>query len=97
MADSQQEFANILAATGARYVAYCGVHANMCLMNREFSIPKVRSWGFPKERVAIIRDLTDVMFNPLDVPYVTVKEALALQVGYLEKFFCSSFSSQELL
>ena len=95
--ESEQELANILAATGAKNVVYSGVHENMCIMNRPFTIDKIRTWAWPKERVAIIRDLTYPLYTPVDPPYVTLSLATALQTAYIEKFWGASFHSTQLL
>ena len=66
-------------------------------MNRPFTIDKMRTWGWPKENVAIVRDLTYPLYSPVDVPYVTLEEATKLQTAYIEKFWGASFHSTQLL
>ena len=46
-------------------------------MGRSFAIETVRSWGWPKMRVAVARELVDVMYTPADSPYVSHADGLA--------------------
>ncbi len=50
-------------------------------------------WGFT---VALARDLTDTMYNPARPPYVSHDEGTQLVVGYVEKFWCPTFSGDDL-
>ncbi|NLT41784.1 MAG: isochorismatase family protein [Anaerolineae bacterium] len=88
-----QELCNILAAKGIENVIYAGVHTNMCILNRPFAIKKAVRWGY---KVALARDLTDTMYNPLRPPYVSHDEGTALVIGYIEKFWCPTFASDDL-
>jgi len=88
-----QELYNILAAKRIENVIYAGVHTNMCVLNRPFAIKKAVRWGF---HVALARDLTDTMYNPLRAPYVSHEEGTALVIGYIEKFWCPTFTSDDL-
>jgi hypothetical protein len=46
---------------------------------------------------ALIRDLTDTMYNPERSPYVSHEEGTRLVVEYIEKFWCPTIGSEELL
>lgn len=71
-----------------------GVHTNMCVLNRSFAIKNMVRWGV---EVALVRDLTDAMYNPARAPYVSHQEGTNLVVGYIEKFWCPTVSSDELM
>ncbi|NPV09304.1 MAG: isochorismatase family protein [Anaerolineae bacterium] len=88
-----QELYNIVAARGIRNVIYAGVHTNMCVLNRPFAIKQAVRWGL---NVALARDLTDTMYNPMRPPYVSHEEGTALVIGYIEKFWCPTFTSDDL-
>ncbi|MEN6480515.1 MAG: isochorismatase [Anaerolineales bacterium] len=71
-----------------------GVHTNMCILNRSFAIKQLVRWGVP---VALLRDLTDAMYNPACAPYVSHEEGTALVIGYIEKHWCPTLPSVALL
>lgn len=71
-----------------------GVHTNMCVLNRSFGIKQMVKWGVD---VALVRDLTDTMYNPARSPYVGHHEGTQLVIGYIEKFWCPSIRSDEIL
>lgn len=71
-----------------------GVHTNMCILNRSFGIKRMVRLGQP---VALVRDLTDTMYNPAKPPYVSHDEGTRLVVEYIEKFWCPTVHSNELL
>ncbi|MGI6207976.1 MAG: isochorismatase family protein [Anaerolineae bacterium] len=88
-----QELWNIIAARGIRNLLYAGVHTNMCILHRPFAIKQTVRWGL---NVALARDLTDAMYNPMRPPYVSHEEGTALVIGYIEKFWCPTFASDDL-
>jgi hypothetical protein len=71
-----------------------GVHTNMCVLNRSFAIKQMVRWGV---NIALVRDLTDTMYNPAMPPYVSHDEGTRLVVEYIEKFWCPSLLSDDLL
>ena len=79
---------------GIRQVLIMGVHTNMCVLNRTFAIKQLVRWGVA---VALIRDLTDAMYDPARPPYVSHEEGVRLIVEYIEKFWCPTVTSSEVL
>ena len=71
-----------------------GVHTNMCILNRSFAIKQMVRWGV---EIALIRDLTDAMYNPAFSPYVSHDEGTQLVISYIEKFWCPTTESQGLM
>jgi nicotinamidase-related amidase len=71
-----------------------GVHTNMCILNRSFGIKQMVRWGVD---IALVRDLTDAMYNPAMSPYVSHSEGTQLVVAYIERFWCPSVLSGALL
>lgn len=69
-----------------------GVHTNMCILNRSFAIKQMVRWGMP---VALVRDLTDALYNPAQPPYVSQEMGTELVIAYIEKFWCPSISSAD--
>lgn len=94
ISDSGTEIYFYFKAHGIKSVFLLGVHTNMCVMNRSFAIKNMVRWGF---ETALVRDLTDPMYNPAMPPYVNREQALELMVGYIEKFWCPSVLSTDLM
>lgn len=94
ISDNGRELFSVYASRGVEHVLELGVHTNMCILNRSFSIKQMVRWGM---QPVLIRDLTDCMYNPARPPYVSHEEATQLVVGYIEKFWCSTISSDQLL
>ncbi len=75
------------------WVFIMGVHTNMCILHRTFGIKQMVRWGV---NIALVRDLTDSMYNPAMAPYVPHMEGTNLVIGYIEKFWCPTTHSQYL-
>ena len=71
-----------------------GVHTNMCVLGRSFGIRQQVMLG---RSVALVRDLTDCLYDPRKPPYVSHDEGTALLVGHIEKHWCPSVPSTDLL
>ena len=92
--DKGHQVYSVLRARGIEQVLIMGVHTNMCILNRSFGIKQLVRWGVP---VALVRDLTDAMYNPARPPYVSHAHGTRLVVEYIERFWCPSVSSRQLL
>lgn len=93
ISDNGEEIYSFLQHRGIKHVVIMGVHTNMCVLGRSFGIKQMVKWGV---NVALARDLTDAMYNPALLPYVSHDEGTRLVVEYIEKFWCPSISSDEL-
>ncbi len=91
--DRGQETYNLLAARGIENVILTGVHLNMCVLGRPFGIRQMVKLG---KNVALMRDLTDTMYNPKKKPQVSHFEGTRLVIEHVEKYWCSSFLSSDL-
>ena len=91
--DNGQETWNLLAERGIDNVILCGVHLNMCVLGRPFGIRQMVHLG---KNVALMRDLTDTMYNPDKDPKVNHFAGTELVIEHVEKFWCPSFTSAEL-
>lgn len=94
ISDNGREIYSFLQQKGIRHVILMGVHTNMCILNRSFAIKQMVKWGV---NIMLCRDLTDAMYNPEKPPYVSHEEGTRLVVEYIEKFWCPSISSKDLL
>jgi nicotinamidase-related amidase len=94
ISDNGQQVYTILQRRGIQQTLILGVHTNMCILRRSFAIKQMVKWAVP---IALVRDLTDTMYNPARSPYVSHAEGTQLVVGYIEKFWCPSIQSEDLL
>lgn len=94
VSDSGAEVYNVLAARGVKTVLVLGVHTNMCVLNRTFAIKQLRKWDID---CLLVRDLTDAMYNPKKSPFVSHDEGTQLVVGYIERNWCPSVTSEQLV
>jgi nicotinamidase-related amidase len=90
--DDGQETWNLLSERGIENVILCGVHLNMCVLGRPFAIRQMRKFG---KNVALMRDMTDTMYNPERPPGVSHFEGTDLVIEHVEKYWCPSFTSSD--
>ena len=91
--DNGQETYNLLAERGIDNVILCGVHLNMCVLGRPFAIRQMVKVG---KNVALMRDMTDTMYNPERPPGVDHFTGTDLVIEHIEKFWCPSFNSTDI-
>jgi nicotinamidase-related amidase len=93
LTDNGQEAWNLLAARGIDNVILCGVHLNMCVLGRPFGIRQMVHLG---KNVALMRDMTDTMYNHEKPPKVSHFAGTELVVEHVEKYWCPSFTSSDI-
>jgi len=93
ISDNAAEIFSFIRHHEIAQVLILGVHTNMCVLNRPFGIKALVRRGIP---VALVRDLTDAMYNPARPPYVSHEEGTRLVIEYIEKFWCPTVASSEL-
>lgn len=91
--DNGQECWNLLAQHGIDNVILCGVHLNMCVLGRPFAIRQMVTQG---KNVALIRDMTDTMFNPDRPPGNTHFDGTDRVIEHVERYWCPSFQSSDI-
>ena len=91
--DSEEAYF-LLEQKGITHVVVMGVHANMCVLGRPFSIRQLVSQG---KKVFLMRDLTDAMYNPRKAPFVTHFRGNELIIGHIETYWCPSLTSVDFL
>lgn len=91
--DNGQETINLLESRGIKNVILCGVHLNMCVLGRPFAIRQMVNVG---KRVALMRDMTDTMYNHEKRPFVNHFAGTDLVVEHIEKVWCPSFTSADI-
>ena len=79
---------------GITNVIVMGVHENMCILGRPFSIRQMVKLG---QNVVLMRDLTDTMYNPRRKPYVDHFTGTDLVGWHIEKYWCPTVTSDQIL
>lgn len=92
--DKGDEVWSILENRGLKNVIMTGVHTNMCVLGRPFGLRRLASNG---KNVALVRDLTDTMYNPLAKPFVSHFTGTDLIVSHVERYVCPTITSDQLL
>ncbi len=94
ISDDGAQIYNLLRQKGIDTVFVMGVHTNMCILNRSFAIKQMTRWGM---KCVLVRDLTDAMYNPAKAPYVSHARGTELVIEYIEKYWCPSTVSKDLM
>ena len=84
----------LMQQRGIENVIVMGVHLNMCVLGRPFSIRQMVNQG---KNVVLVRDLTDTMYNPRRAPYVPHVVGNDLMVEHVERYWCPTIASTALL
>ena len=79
---------------GITNVIIMGVSENMCILGRPFGI---RQMVYQGQNVVLIRDLTDSMYNPQKMPYISHYEANDLMAWHIEKYWCPTITSDQII
>ena len=93
LTDNGQETWNLLAERGIDNVILCGVHLNMCVLGRPFGIRQMVRLG---KKVALMRDMTDTMYNPERPPGVDHFTGTDLVIAHVERNWCPTFTSSDI-
>jgi type 1 glutamine amidotransferase len=67
-----------------------GVHTNMCVLGRPFGLRQLSRAG---KTVALMRDLTDTMYNSAMAPKVSHFTGTDLVIEHVEKYVCPTINS----
>jgi nicotinamidase-related amidase/type 1 glutamine amidotransferase len=84
----------LMRQRGIENVIVMGVHTNMCVLGRPFAIRQLAQQGL---NVVLMRDLTDTMYNPAKAPFVSHFTGTDLVVEHIEKYWCPTVTSADLL
>ena len=78
---------------GIRHVLVTGVHLNMCVLGRPFGIRQLVERGYD---VALVRDLTDGLYDPAESPFVSHFDGNRLLIQHIERHWCGSTTSGDI-
>lgn len=84
----------LMKQRGIENLLVMGVHTNMCVLGRPFSIRQMVYQGM---NVLLVRDMTDTMYNPAKAPYVHHCTGTDLVIEHIEKHWCPTITSVDLL
>ena len=91
--DSAETF-YLMKQRGIENVIVMGVHTNMCVLGRPFSI---RQMIYQGQNVVLMRDLTDTMYNPRMRPFVSHFRGTGLVIEHIEKYWCPTVTSADFV
>lgn len=91
--DSGNEMVRLFKSKGIDRVILMGVHTNMCIVARPFGLRNMVNYGM---KVALMRDLTDAMYDSRQAPFVNHFEGLGLMIEYIEKYIAPTVVSSDL-
>ena len=91
--DSAEAF-YLMKQRGIRNIIIMGVHTNMCVLGRPFGI---RQMIYQGQNVALMRDMTDTMYNPRNEPFVNHFTGNDLVFEHIERFWCPTITSADIL
>ena len=94
ISDDGWEIETFCHLKGITNLIYMGVHTNMCVLGRSFGIRHMVKAGF---QVMLCRDLTDTMYNPARRPYVSHEDGTERVVRHIERYWCPSLLSEDLM
>ena len=94
ISDQGSEIYNFFCDMGITNLAIMGVHTNMCVLGRSFGIRQMVRLGM---KVVLVRDLTDTMYDPRDYPRVTHQRGTDLVIEHIERHWCPSVLSGDLM
>jgi type 1 glutamine amidotransferase len=75
-------------------VIVMGVHTNMCVLGRPFSI---RQMVYQGKNVLLMRDMTDSMYNSRKPPRVSHVRGTEMVIEHIEKYWCPTITSSDIL
>jgi len=84
----------LMRQRGIENVLVLGVHTNMCVLGRPFSIRQLRYQGL---NVVLVRDMTDTMYNSRRWPFVPHHSGTDLVVEHIEKNWCPTITSDQIV
>ncbi|MDR0560682.1 MAG: cysteine hydrolase family protein [Prevotellaceae bacterium] len=93
ISDSGEEIGGYFKKKGIKNVILTGVATNMCVIGRSFGLRAMKMLGM---NVVLMRDMTDVMYDPKYKPHVDHYTGTDLMVDYIEKYVCSSIVSTDI-
>lgn len=83
----------LMKQRGIKNVIVMGVHMNMCVLGRPFSI---RQMLYQDQNVVLMRDMSDTMYNSRMSPYVSHFDGNRLVTQHIERHLAPTITSTDL-
>lgn len=93
ISDSGAEIYGLLENRKIKNVILVGVHTNMCVIGKTFGLRSMVRLGL---NVVLLRDLTDVMYDSKQSPFVNHFTGNSLMSEYIEKYVCPTIVSTDI-
>jgi type 1 glutamine amidotransferase len=84
----------LIQQRGIDNVILMGVHTNKCILGRPFGIRQMVYLG---KNLALMRDMTDSLYNPERPPNVSHFRGTELVIEHIETYWCPTITSTDLL
>ena len=84
---------SILESKSIKNVLLVGVHLNMCVLGRPFGLRQMSRHG---KNVALVKDLTDTMYNPKMPPFVNHFSGTDLVIEHVQQHVCPTITSDQI-
>ncbi len=94
ISDQGAEIYRLLQQRQIENIIVMGVHTNMCVLGRSFAIRRLVGLG---KNVALMRDMTDSLYNPQRSPYVSHFRGTELVVNHIETYWCPTVTSDQIV
>lgn len=91
--DGRQIYGYLLTR-GVDTLFYVGTHANTTLVYRSYGMQQMYEWGM---ECVLVRDLTDILFNPAADPPMSHEAALQKVIEHLEMHLVSTIAHREFM
>ncbi len=92
ISDSGEEIAALFEKRKINNVILMGVHTNICVIGRTFGLRSMIKLG---KNVVLMRDMTDIMYDSKQSPYVSHYTGNSLFIEYVEQYVCPTIVSTD--
>src|SRR3989344_143153 len=84
----------LMRERGIKNVILMGIHTNMCVLSRSFGIRQMIYLGM---YVVLMRDMTDIMYDPRMPPHVSHFRGTDLVIEHIERYWCPTVTSADII
>ncbi len=85
ISNNARQIFQLLTDRKIKWIHVCGLHLNMCILKNGYGIINLVKNGF---KVRLMSNLTDIMYNSMKHPFVSVEEAKEIMLKFVEDNYC---------